>query len=292
MMPTISRPDGTHIHYEVTGSGYPVLLLGPGIANSGLSSWKASVFDPIDVLSNEFKVIAIAQRHSGSSTGSTAPFSYEQAVADEIAVLDDIGVERTHVLGESSGCALAWRLGSEVPDRINAMVSVRPQGIVPGVNSLAAFLTVFDETMRLARAEGMAAVVDAAKDKVPFEENLRAGPFCQRLSVDPVLREQLLGLPVERYIALLVRFRDGLWPEGPPFFSVPTSYLRECSFPLLVLPGSDRLHPPEVASELIQIVPRAERLPDQWMSADDRVVASDLAQQFFRRHALAQTSTC
>ena len=36
-MPTISRPDGSTIHYEVFGSGYPLLLIAPGGVSSEIA---------------------------------------------------------------------------------------------------------------------------------------------------------------------------------------------------------------------------------------------------------------
>ena len=55
-MPTLSRPDGTTIHYEVFGSGYPLLLIAPGGVSSEIAFWGRSVFDPTKELANDFQL--------------------------------------------------------------------------------------------------------------------------------------------------------------------------------------------------------------------------------------------
>jgi len=53
-----------------------------------------------------------------------------------------------------------------------------------------------------------------------FAANPGAGPFAARLHAEAACRNELLKLTVESYAALLVRFRDALWPAHTPFFSV------------------------------------------------------------------------
>ena len=46
-MTELTRPDGTVIHYEVTGSGYPILALAPGDATSGIGQWLGGPIHPV-----------------------------------------------------------------------------------------------------------------------------------------------------------------------------------------------------------------------------------------------------
>jgi pimeloyl-ACP methyl ester carboxylesterase len=258
-MPTVSRPDGATIHYEVFGHGFPLLAIGPGGVSSQIASWEGSAINPIEEFAADFTVIAMDQRHAGGSPAPAVPFSYDQTVGDQLAVLDAVGASRAHVIGACVGCAHAWRLIHDAPGRVTAAVCQDPVGL-DETNSLGTFFVMFNETMRLARAEGMDAVVRAARQNPVFTENRAAGPFAQRIHDDPGFREEIRGMTVESYVALVVRFRDGVWPPTPPFFSVDEEWLAGCPTPMLVLPGSDERHPTGIARRLCRLAPRARCL--------------------------------
>ncbi|MHB8574721.1 MAG: alpha/beta fold hydrolase [Dehalococcoidia bacterium] len=255
-MPTISRPDGATIHYEIFGQGYPLLLVAPGGVSSQITFWERSAVNPITEFAGDFMVIGMDQRHAGGSFAPAAPFSYAQTVGDQLAVLDVAGAQQAHVMGGCIGCAHAWRLAREAPERISAIVAQDPVGI-DATNTPGTFFRMFDDTVRLARAEGMAAVVNAAQENPVFTLNNAAGPFAARLHADAAFREALTAMTVERYAALIVRFRDGVWPANPPFFTVSREWMAECPVPQLVLPGSDPFHPTGIARLICEIAPRA-----------------------------------
>jgi pimeloyl-ACP methyl ester carboxylesterase len=259
-MPTIERPDGATIRFEVYGSGYPLLLIAPGGVSSQVESWGRSLIDPIAAFADRFQVIAMDQRHAGRSLAPMRPFSYDTCVADQLAVLDHLGVPRAHVMGGCIGCAHIWRLIATAPDRISAAVCQDPVGL-DETNELGTFYRMFDETMRLARAEGLEAVIDAAVANPLFVANNGAGPFAPLLAADPAARAELREMGRERYIALVVEFRDGIWPPEPPYFTVSAEWMRSCPVPLLVLPGRDEFHPTGVAERICREAPDARCLP-------------------------------
>ena len=258
-MPQIARPDGAAIHYEVFGHGFPLLVIAPGGVSSQIESWERSAINPIREFADGFMVIGMDQRHAGRSPAPAAPFTYALATGDQLAVLDAVGAPRAHVMGGGIGCAHAWRLVREAPERIAAVVCQDPVGL-DGTNALGTFFGMFDETMRLARAEGMDAVVRAAQENPVFAANYAAGPFAQRIHDDPAFREQIRGMTVESYVALIVRFRDGIWPDCPPFFTVSAEWMARCPAPLLALPGSGPFHLTAIARLICRIAPRARCL--------------------------------
>jgi pimeloyl-ACP methyl ester carboxylesterase len=258
-MPQIARPDGAAIHYQVFGSGFPLLLLAPGGVSSRFEAWERSAINPIRELSGDFLVIAMDQRHAGRSPAPAAPFSYDLTAGDQLAVLDAVGARQAHVMGGCIGCAYAWRLVHDAPERIAAVVCQDPVGLDEST-SLGTFYRMFDETMRLARAGGMEAVVEAALADPMFMNNNAAGPFAQRIHDDPAFREEMRTMMVESYVALVVRFRDGIWPDNPPYFSVPDGWMARCPAPMLVLPGSDPFHPTGIAHRICLTAPRARCL--------------------------------
>ncbi len=255
-MPAIARPDGATIHYEVLGQGFPLLLIAPGGVSSEIAFWERSAINPLKEFARDFMVIGMDQRHAGGSHAPAVPFSYDLTAGDQLAVLDAVGARQAHVMGGCIGCAHAWRLIHDAPERITAAVCQDPVGL-DATNTPGTFYRSFDETVRLARAEGMAAVVRAALESPIFTLNNAAGPFAARLHADPAFRDELQSMTVERYAALIVRFRDGVWPAYPPFFTVSREWMAQCPAPQLVLPGSDAFHPTGIARLICQTAPHA-----------------------------------
>ena len=258
-MPDISRPDGATIHYEVFGSGYPLLLIAPGGVSSQVDFWERSVINPIKRFADTFQVIAMDQRHAGRSLAPMRPFSYDVCNADQLAVLDALGIQRAHVMGGCIGCAHIWRLISNAPARITAAVCQDPVGLDDS-NNPDVFYRMFHETMRLARADGVEAVIKAAEENPLFVMNNGAGPFAPLLNASADARSELLEMGRERYIALIVEFRDGIWPANPPYFTVSEDWMSKCQTPILVLPGRDQFHPTGVSQRICREAPNAHCL--------------------------------
>ncbi len=267
-MPQIARPDGATIHYEVFGSGYPLLLIAPGGVSSQIQFWQRSSINPIERFADSFRVIAMDQRHAGQSLAPIRPFSYDVCNADQLAVLDELGIEQAHVMGGCIGCAHIWRLLSNAAGRISAAVAQDPVGLDES-NELDVFYRMFHETMRVARADGLEAVIGSAAENSLFVANNAAGPFAPLLQASAKARQELLEMGRERYISLIVEFRDSIWPPNPPYFTVSEAWMRACQTPLLVLPGRDAFHPTGVARQICHEAPNAQCLaPDCREPAD------------------------
>ena len=106
------------IFYEVPGkkSAPPLLLLiGWG---GNLKLWKYQ----IDDFSKKFNVISFDNRGTGKSEGSTQEYSMKDLSADAISLIDELGIEKTHVLGESMGGMIAQELALNYPSRVNKLV--------------------------------------------------------------------------------------------------------------------------------------------------------------------------
>ncbi|GAB4322028.1 MAG: hypothetical protein Kow0010_02590 [Dehalococcoidia bacterium] len=275
-MPVLERPDGATIHYEVTGDGPPLLALAPGIVNSEVESWASWPVDPVAAFRDRFTVITMDQRHAGASLAPAVPFGYGQTAADQLAVLDALGAGRVVVYGAGIGANHALRLAHDAPGRVAVAVLHAPLGL-DDTKTLGAFFRLFQETMRLARADGLEAVIDAALANPRFDENPAAGPFGRRLHADPAFRQEMRDKGRERYVVRVVRFRDGMFPAGRPLFSVPGDWLARCEVPLVVIPVDDALHPRGAAQRLAEEVPRARLLegaaPDEIIEAARSLLA-------------------
>lgn len=104
------------VHYWVTGSG-PFLTL---FHQSAQSSVEYERFAPL--LADDFTVIGLDLPGHGKSDDPPRELAVEKLTDSAVAVLDDVGVERTHVLGHHGGVSLTFDLCHRYPDRVNKVI--------------------------------------------------------------------------------------------------------------------------------------------------------------------------
>src|SRR5205823_5456796 len=89
------------IHYETMGSGSPVLLLA-GLGGVG-RSWGPQV----ELFARNHLVILPDHRGTGQSTMTTQGQTIEQHAVDMAALIRQVGAGPVHVVGSSTGGAIA-----------------------------------------------------------------------------------------------------------------------------------------------------------------------------------------
>jgi pimeloyl-ACP methyl ester carboxylesterase len=127
-MPFIQRGDAS-IYYEEYGSGYPILLLSPGSLNSTIEAWHHSPWDPTVELATDYHVIAMDQRNAGQSRAPIRETDdWDTYLADHLALIDHLGIERTHIMGACIGVSFALKLIQARPQLVSATVMQQPIG--------------------------------------------------------------------------------------------------------------------------------------------------------------------
>jgi pimeloyl-ACP methyl ester carboxylesterase len=114
----VERPDA-EIWFADTGEDRPVVVLLHGLAGYALE-WRRT----IDSLRGHFCVVAPDQRGHGSSTRRPDDVSRAAYVGDVVAMLDELGVERVPVIGQSMGAHTAMLLAAAAPERVERLVMV------------------------------------------------------------------------------------------------------------------------------------------------------------------------
>ena len=119
--PWRSTAAASTIHVEVHGTGRPVLLL-HGFPDSG-ALWRHQVPALADA---GFRVIVPDLRGFGASDAPEGVEAYYilASAGDVVAVLDQLGVDRAHVVGHDFGAALAWAMASFLPDRVDHLAAL------------------------------------------------------------------------------------------------------------------------------------------------------------------------
>ena len=176
-MATFRRGDAV-LHYEVRGSGFPILLFAPGGMRSAISFWDNAEWHPVTALSPPFRVIAMDQRNAGRST---APVSGDDGWAtytdDHLALLDHLGVEKAHLLGGCIGGPYCMGVIERAPERVASAVLQQPIG--NDGNNGPLFRAMFDEW-----AVGLRPKMPAVSDETwaRYRANMFDKPFLYNVS--------------------------------------------------------------------------------------------------------------
>jgi pimeloyl-ACP methyl ester carboxylesterase len=117
-MPRIVTDDGVALHAEETGRGEPLLFMHEFAGDH--RSWEPQV----RFFSASYRCVTYAARGYPPSAVPTDPQAYSQAraVADAIAVLDGLGIDRAHAVGLSMGGFTALHLAMYHQDRLRSAV--------------------------------------------------------------------------------------------------------------------------------------------------------------------------
>lgn len=143
-MPVFQRDGDTPatIHYEEHGSGFPVLTLAPGGMRSAGDWWAKMPWNPVTELSRDYRVITMDQRNAGGSTAPvTGTETWATYTADQLALLDHLGIERCHVAGMCIGGSFILGLLAAAPERFERAVVLQPIGLD---DNRGAFHEMFD----------------------------------------------------------------------------------------------------------------------------------------------------
>ena len=114
-MPRITIGEGA-LYYERNGVGFPVLFI------TGLSGFAAFWQDQVAAFSRKFEVITHDHRGIGQSDPSRTGYTVDRMAADVIGLMDALEIERAHIVGHSTGGAIAQILAIEQPKRLGAVV--------------------------------------------------------------------------------------------------------------------------------------------------------------------------
>jgi pimeloyl-ACP methyl ester carboxylesterase len=118
-MPAIVTGDGVSLHAEEAGEGEALLFIHEFAGDH--RSWEPQV----RYFSGAYRCVTYAARGYPPSDVPTDPAAYSQAraVADAIAVLDGLGIDRANVVGLSMGGFTALHLVLAHPERIISAVA-------------------------------------------------------------------------------------------------------------------------------------------------------------------------
>jgi pimeloyl-ACP methyl ester carboxylesterase len=60
----------------------------------------------------------------GARPAEVEAYAMKECVADAVALLDNLDVDRAHIVGHDWGAVVAWRLATDFPDRVHTLTAV------------------------------------------------------------------------------------------------------------------------------------------------------------------------
>lgn len=125
--------NGVDLEYEVRGSGEPVLLISPVVADGFLPFFTAPG------LVDRYTLIRYHRRGWSGGTPGPTGMSIAGHAADAAGLVEELGVGRAHVAGHSSGGAVALQLALDRPDLVHTLTLLEPSLMsVPAAPALLA----------------------------------------------------------------------------------------------------------------------------------------------------------
>ena len=234
------------IYYEEAGKGVPLLVIPGGGLNSTIAALE-NPFNPMQVLSNEYRCITSDLRNANGGQ-SSGPLEidrpWDSYTDDHIGLMDHLGIDKFMVIGFCIGGPFIWNLLRRAPDRVVAAVLAQPSGFRPEMPTL-----FYDNNM-----QGWGpALVKRRKD------------------VD---------------IGKVEQFLTRMYKTNADFvFTVSRDFVKQCRTPVLILPDDIPAHPYAVAMEAAMLAPNAEVSMFPWKEPKERIpLAIRQIRSFLKAH--------
>jgi len=143
--------NGISMHYTLNGpASAPVVTLSHSLATD-LSMWEPQVAP----LTGRYRVLRYDTRGHGGTDAPAGPYTLAQLADDARALLQALGIERTHFVGLSMGGMIGQQLGLRCPELLRSLVLCDTSSRVP-----AEARPAWDERIGVAEREGMAPHVE------------------------------------------------------------------------------------------------------------------------------------
>lgn len=104
-------------HSSAATERVPLLML------AGMASDSASWQPLIDTLRQQQTLLIPDNRCTGRTRPNPVNCTRETMLADILAMLDELGIEKVNVLGHSMGGMLGWALACHAPERVSQLIS-------------------------------------------------------------------------------------------------------------------------------------------------------------------------
>lgn len=241
--------EGLRLHYHEAGTEHAdtvILLHGGG---PGASAW-SNFSRNIPELATSFRTIAVDQPGFGRSDKPTDhPQYFVHSSRAVVGLMDALGIERAHLIGNSLGGGAAVRLALDHPDRAGRLVLMGPGGL--SVNLFAP-----DPTEGVKNLARFAAPPGPSKEKL--EEFLRVMVHDQSLITDELVEERFAAASTPESLAAMGAMGASFAGPDRELGMLWREAHRLRQRVLLIWGREDRVNPLDGALVALKTIPRAQ----------------------------------
>jgi 3-oxoadipate enol-lactonase len=213
---------GGKLYYEISGTGYPLVLLHAGIAN--LRMWDEQVKE----FSRNYQVICYDARTFGKSTSEAVEFSNRQ---DLLELLEHLQINKAHVLGISRGGMIAMDFALEFPQKVSSLIMVASRPSDFEHEDAETEKPYFARDEELSEAKNAEAIADLDV------EMWVDGPSQKLGRADKNVRQKVRAMTLENYQNYFAAFPDKE-PSSVPLKPPAVERLASITVSTLVITGS------------------------------------------------------
>ena len=242
--------NGINIRYEVRGSGAPLLMMAPGGFDSTIEKWTSSgvwaSMRPLETLTSRYTCIAYDRREAGLSGGKVERVSWTTYAHEAKGLLDVLNIPQALVMGGCMGCSTAIAFAVTYPDATLGLVLHWPVG---GVRWRQNGLERFQAHVDFVKQNGLAAVVDLARQGGSFWAEPKAGPWASTICTDEKFAGNFAHQDEARYLAMVALMGQTLFDRDTATGPEPME-LMALRTPAVIIPGADASHATSAARYL------------------------------------------
>ena len=257
-MPT-ANIDGITTHYEVLGSGPPLLMFAPGGFDAHRGQWTTlGVYartKMMEHLRRGYQCIIFDRRECGESGGRVERVSWSHFAAQGKGLLDHLGIQRAHVMGGCMGCGPAMAFAVAWPGAALSMILYWPVGGARyRINAHERFVGHLAYVQQFGLEQVVRLVTEEGK---PFNKDPRGGPWASVLRRDRAFADAFVKQDVEDYKLIVSGMARALFDRDSAPGAEPEDLMR-LDTRALIVPGHDASHATSAARYLEECLPRSE----------------------------------
>src|SRR6516225_5078509 len=251
--------DGIMTHYEVVGSGPPLLMFAPGGFDAHRHQWtKLGVYAQTrmrDHLARSYRCIIFDRRECGESGGRVERVTWSHFAAQGKGLLDHLNIERAHLVGGCMGCGPAMAFAVAYPNATLSIVLYWPVG---GAQYRINGHQRFAEHLTYVQQQGLEQVVRLVTEEgKPFNGDARGGPWASVIRRDRAFADSFIRQNRDDYKLIVAGMARAPFDRDTAPGAEPEDLLR-LDIPALIVPGRDVSHATSAARYLEECLPRSE----------------------------------
>jgi 3-oxoadipate enol-lactonase len=227
-------------------AGAPVVLMAHSILSSSMMWDEQAAL----LARNGFRAVRADTRGHGGSEAPPPPYAMDDLVADSVAVLDALGVERAHYVGLSLGAMSGFGLGARFASRVASLCLCDGRADAP-----ADVAAPWDERIAVAQRDGCAGLARPTTERWFGKPFLDAHPEIARRFRDTIGATSVAGfVGCARAIQKLDYLAEAARIRAPATFIVGANDG--------ALPQAMRELQSRMPQAVLEIVPNAGHLPN------------------------------